>query len=282
MGNVHFTQKRYGDAYLSYSDGLALDPSAIDLSSNRAAVSLLLGLWQKALTDTERVLEADPTHDKCIHRKIKALWGLNRYSDALSFYNANAPRVIGITLEKASQLVTQSQGEYDMAQLYTLNREERHEVAEYFGPVEIQPVPGKGRGLLATQEISPGRLLLCCKAFAVAFDVDKDPYGSKDNEDKCFARVLEKLMLDDSLLSQIQDLYGNESQDTPWKQEEWQEGVSNVLKYNGFRCVEITGPEGDGSKNFSGLWILPSYLNHSCISNNAYYQVTWAEFYFCN
>ena len=63
-------------------------------------------------------------------------------------------------------------GAFDREKLYDEvygKRQRRLDVADYKGPIEVANVPGKGKGLVATQDITPGTLLLVEKAFVISY-----------------------------------------------------------------------------------------------------------------
>jgi hypothetical protein len=69
------------------------------------------------------------------------------------------------------RLKEQSQGVYDFKALFsaavdaeTEGEAFRFNVADYIGPVRQAVVEGKGRGLVATRDISPGELVMAIKA----------------------------------------------------------------------------------------------------------------------
>jgi len=62
-----------------------------------------------------------------------------------------------------------SKGDYDILELLKLGKTELHEIGQFRGPIEVASIPGKGRGVIATQDILPGQLLLVSKAFAMVF-----------------------------------------------------------------------------------------------------------------
>lgn len=52
------------------------------------------------------------------------------------------------------------------------------DTSDYIGPVKVQDVPGAGRGLITTRAVSPGELLLTCKAVCATYPDDDDCKGS--------------------------------------------------------------------------------------------------------
>ncbi|SNX82970.1 uncharacterized protein MEPE_01676 [Melanopsichium pennsylvanicum] len=53
----------------------------------------------------------------------------------------------------------------------------RFDIQDWFGPVDIQDIPGAGRGLVVTRDVEEGELLLCCKAAASSYAADSGCRG---------------------------------------------------------------------------------------------------------
>ena len=65
------------------------------------------------------------------------------------------------------------EGVYDIERLYQeacVERQRQLDVADYRGPISIKEIPNKGKGYVATEDITKGTLLLAEKAFSSAFD----------------------------------------------------------------------------------------------------------------
>lgn len=95
-GNEAFSSGEYAQAVLFYTLGLDkvaelqsttnsanLDDVAPILYSNRAACFLKLGHHEKALDDTNKSIQLNPTYVKAIFRKGLALHAMKRYSEAM-------------------------------------------------------------------------------------------------------------------------------------------------------------------------------------------------------
>ena len=69
--------------------------------------------------------------------------------------------------------VKEAKGVYDIERLYReacVERKRRLDAADYRGPINIEEIPNKGKGYVATEDIAKGTLLLAEKAFSCAFD----------------------------------------------------------------------------------------------------------------
>lgn len=181
LGNTSFVEKQYVDAIRYYSQALDIDGEDLDILANRAAAFNNLRCYRKAMEDLTLVLKLDSTHVKGIYRMVKSLWGLQKYAEALDllqtkFMEANNTRKLKRNKDlkqmknTAEILLQQSKtGEFDVVELLKVSDgKESIDVAEFFGPVPMTPevADKKGRGLVAREDIKPGQLLICSKAYA--------------------------------------------------------------------------------------------------------------------
>lgn len=276
LANTHFKNHEYETACRLYSEILAEDPENYIVLANRSAALLTLGRFQGALNDALAVLAAEPNHVKTIYRAAKAYCGLKQYKEAIERLNSVPNKAINNPADKSMveklkaqanvYLKQQSSGEYDMmAFLGSEGQPVYHDVADYFGPLELVNVPGKGRGLIATEDIASGQLIIASKAFAIKFQHDNpilllpviDGLLKKNPETvvelyKLYAGPeLGFLEPDASSLSE-KDLT-----DEKWKADP--KRIMNIIKYNGFSCQGV------------GVWIEPSFINTDCLHFNCIY-----------
>jgi hypothetical protein len=226
---------------------------------------------------------------------VKSLWGLKQYEKALEFIEKEVPASLKTNNADFKQLhmtavkiLEQSKGKFDMLEIMSLPREKRHDIGEYTGPVTISPVAGKGRGLVAIDNIAMGQLILSSKAFNIVFNEDVIQWNKKvhmsgagfndvdlDNQEVCSGVISEKLLWDKNLATEVFDLCSG-----PGVRPSSQSiAVYEILKHNAFKSEMDTTPIGNGTPSFCGLWILPSYINHSCMDSNAYYTA-YGDFLF--
>jgi hypothetical protein len=124
---------------------------------------------------------------------------------------------------RAVKILEQSKGKFDMLEIMSLPREKRHDIGEYTGPVSISPVAGKGRGLVAIDNIARGQLILSSKAFNIVFNEDVIQLDKKvhmsgaefndvelDNQEVCSGVISEKLLWDKNLGQQKFQLEGKQ------------------------------------------------------------------------
>ncbi|XEV02488.1 hypothetical protein FSHL1_007775 [Fusarium sambucinum] len=159
----------------------------------------------------------------------------------------------------------------------------RPDAASFNGPTEIKPSPGAGRGLFATRDISPNEVILCEKAFSVAWSHEPETFSAlvcdtrKDAAIKVFPAglhkaVVQKLLNNPSQVEKILGLHGNydgtgqkliQVDDVPVI-DTFQ--IHDIVQHNAFGLGQQTEDE-DISNASTGLWVRASYINHSCIPN---------------
>jgi tetratricopeptide (TPR) repeat protein len=183
-GNKQFVLKQYTEAIQAYTNGLNLCNSQDqDMLANRAAAYINLERYALALNDASAVLSSDQSHEKAIYRKVKSLLGLSRCEEAVSFLrdeifksNQRPNKELLDLFAKAESMLDQQMSQvYDVSEYFGETEVRIDNWAEYRGPVEIVHIPGKGRGLLATEDMVQGQLVMAQRAFNILFlDVDKE------------------------------------------------------------------------------------------------------------
>src|SRR5262249_54191795 len=150
-------------------------------------------------------------------------------------------------------------------------------------------IEGKGRGIVATKNIQAGQLLIACKAFVYSDETDTadptaDPSSSEigsdaqeDTEDPMIEMIHNKLARRPEMVQEFYQLYAGprlghiEKYDRKSDHVEDMERIEGILRYNSFKAGDIFSafkpPE---SIKQSGLWIVPSYFNHSCVDFNCF------------
>jgi len=123
---------------------------------------------------------------------------------------------------------------------------------DYTGPVEVfhDSSQRKGRGLRTTRAVRAGEILLIAQPLAYCEGFDKKQANQK---------IVESLLIeeDDDIISALQDLSDGSVLDDSNTSELSRKNINGIVNVNGFQLTE---------SRFA-LYHLPSYLNHSCISN---------------
>lgn len=298
IGNEHFVSKRYLEAVSAYTTGLEKGQHSvkyrIDVLANRSAAYLAIEKYKLALMDAESALAIDKDHIKSIYRKTMALFGLALYADALQFLNkiplSEIPenrKIIHGLLTKGKYFIDQSQnGIYPWEEIYK-DKKESLNLAEYKGPVIEKKIPSKGRGLFATKAIKAGELIFASKAFA--YVVDDDPNEiimniniatnsvKRKSETQLVSTIVHILKENPEKCAQLYNLFAGPKlghltcedgaqSDTLYDMKR----IDAICSYNAFgraTSLEFTHVGSD----CAGLWITPSYLNHSCVDANSFW-----------
>lgn len=174
--------------------------------------------------------------------------------------------------------------------------EDDDKVPEFTGPLVLIPdIDGKGRGLVATEDIHPGQLLIGVKAFSLnattptpkspatssmvlkmkskQLDLgieDMETVFAKPCEKQAVKSIANKLLFDPQLGAEFYNLtagtdLGHFEPGDARSGNVDMKRINEIVRINAFgsdRRKECTPVE------FMGLWILPSYFNHSCSEYN--------------
>ncbi|KAJ8547944.1 hypothetical protein K7X08_021180 [Anisodus acutangulus] len=270
---------------------------------NRAEAHLNLQEFPQALKDCNEAARIENTHFKTLLCKGKILLSLNQYGLALDCFKEasldpheleNSDTLNGY-LEKCIKFESLSRtGAFDISD-WVLNKFQGKppELAEYIGPIEIKKSDISGRGLFATKNVDCGTLLLVTKAVAIerAIVPQSTFQDSKEQEQldmwKSFIdKVMEsakkcvrtrdlicKLSIgenEDHLEVPDIDLFRPEAQERGFLDKKIdKEKLLNILDVNSLVeeliSAKIQGKNSD--VHGIGLWILASFINHSCDPN---------------
>ncbi|KAK6858118.1 SET domain-containing protein [Apiospora arundinis] len=245
--------------------------------------------------------------EKARYREARALYELGRYQECerkLVVLAQDFPdnESVKAELVRAQARVREQQtGEFPFRHMYTeaavgipvLDR------ASFTGPVEIRPSPGRGRGLFTKSAVKAGDLLICEKAFAYCFAGDTQPERREkikvlvDNESKSItigtqaqliSQIVQKLLHNPESSKKFLDLHHGKYKAVSADEVDGRPVVDSFLvtkiilancfgsprtTRDVFRSLvlNIDGKKAENSHETSGVWIMASYLNHSCVGN---------------
>ncbi|KAL6562506.1 hypothetical protein OROGR_003513 [Orobanche gracilis] len=269
--------------------------------SNRAEARARLFKFSDALKDCEEALRIEKSHSKTLLCKGKILLSMNRYGMALHCFklailnpqaNENADLVNGF-LEKCKKLESLSRtGAFDVSDWVLSDFKGKiPEFAEYIGAAEIKKSGISGRGLFATKNVESGSLMLVTKAVAV--DRAIMPRASDENAHLViWKRFIDKVVETAKKRSELDFLISNLSSSE-------NEGSLGIPEIGIFRPEADYLSSGDSCEKLDiekmlsildvnallenansakvlgknadyqgvGLWILASFINHSCEPN---------------
>ncbi|KAL3501440.1 hypothetical protein ACH5RR_035889 [Cinchona calisaya] len=289
------------DAY-SHFISLCQNQKSLCLAhSNRAEARFRLREFAAALKDCEEALKIESAHFKTLLCKGKILFNLNRYGVALDCFRVAAnldpqassnSETLNDYLDKCKKLEFLSKtGTFDLSDWILGGfRGKIPELAEYFGGVEIKKSEISGRGLFATKNIDSGTLLLVTKAIAAERgilpqeDLDENAqlvmwknFVDKvvESARKCSRTYYLVCMLstgeneNDREVPEI-DLFRPEAEENRFSDEDLDvERILSILDVNSVVEGAISS-KVLGKNNYYhgvGLWLLASFINHSCEPN---------------
>uniref|UniRef100_A0A915EAU7 SET domain-containing protein n=1 Tax=Ditylenchus dipsaci TaxID=166011 RepID=A0A915EAU7_9BILA len=271
-GNEYYKNKNYELALQYYKKGLFMEPDSGVLQLNMAAAFLASENYHAAYEAAKLALEKGADKEKALMRLGRGAYGLrnwklasDQFTQLIQYYPSN--KEADIELKKALARLRESKtGEYDLVELYNLSvnkKVRRLDVADYTGPVCIADVEGKGKGLVASRDISKGTLLLVSKAFSIAYK-DELPNthlmcinlvtNKADGATQALniIRTVQTLKCNPEMAADLYALYAG--------------NLSRVIDAARIENISSEDPMHEFSTP-SGLWILPSFMNHSCIGS---------------
>ncbi|KAL9619784.1 MAG: hypothetical protein Q9160_005620 [Pyrenula sp. 1 TL-2023] len=305
-GNAALAQKDLSLAHAKYTEGLMVAKQDVvsntnpdlarDISRNRAHVDILLKQFEEAKTDAsnsligredERSKELD---SKACSRAGLAAYNLGEYETAKHFFEERQKLSPGDKEAKAYlrnievRFREEKEGKHDLKKLKAgLSRARpRVDAANFTRNTEVRDSPGRGHGLFATCDISPGDMIMCEKAFclvwgheyealtAMTFDIRDDkirvsPVGLARS-------IVQKLLNNPSRIDKFMELYGDYQGDGKHVTRT-EDGpvvdtfrVHDIMSRNAFSPGSQYGEES-ASHASTGLWIWAAHINHSCVAN---------------
>jgi len=294
QGNQCFKDKDYDSAIELYSKALSIDNKHVIILANRSLAYAHLRQWYNALSDAENALNIESNDLRALYRKAKALHGLKRYEeevDALLRGVQKDPqnKEFHQSLIIAKQSIKEKSGSYKFSQIYeeSLSEESpRLDHADYSHPhLRRESVEGKGLGLVATEDIEEGTLLMASKAFEISYENNTSFRSSMSfdwSRRKMYSQthmemvtsVIQRLKSEPQLKEIFYQLCDGERIDMYTRLSDTHsdgvdvQRVQAIVDLNAFETVSI-----DESQKGCGLWIEPSFFNHSCISNTCRHTI---------
>ncbi|KAK6788823.1 hypothetical protein RDI58_012621 [Solanum bulbocastanum] len=271
---------------------------------NRAEARLNLQDYPQALQDCNEASQIGNTHFKTLLCKGKILLSLNQYGLALDCFKKasldpneleNSEMLNGY-LEKCKKFEFLSRtGAIDISD-WVLNKFQGKppELAEYIGSIDIKKSDISGRGLFATKNLDCGNLLLVTKAVAVERAIvpesvfqDSKEQAQLDMWKNFIDKILESIKKcvrtrdlicklsngenEDQLEVPDIDLFRPDGEDSSTFHDKKidKEKLLNILDVNSLVeeliSAKVLGKNSD--VHGIGLWILSSFINHSCDPN---------------
>ncbi|MED6180287.1 hypothetical protein PIB30_008783 [Stylosanthes scabra] len=290
------------DAYSNFISHCTHHKSLCIALCNRAEASSRLRHFHCALQDCDRALQIDATHFKTLLCKGKILLSLNRYSLALECFKtalldpqaaATSENLIGYVDKCKKFEFFARTGSLDLSHWVSNGFQGKPpELAEYIGAVEIRKSDISGRGLFATKNIDAGSLILVTKAIAMERSILAGKDLSEDAQLAMWKNFVQKVAEFARKCHKTRDLIGKlsigeedeEELEVPDIDLFRPEHVGNVdscetvdmekllaiLDVNSLTEDAVSANVLRKNNDFYGvgLWLLPSFINHSCCPNS--------------
>lgn len=303
-GLLQLTQHQDKDS--SHPNIANLEATTRDLHRNRAHTNLLLNRLDAAKSDALSALTGDSSapdaeslalDSKAYYRAGCAAYNLSNYEEARDFFSKRqqlTPEVGDAAIRKADQRIGERDtGTYDwpkMRAAAALSRSREIDAASFVAKTRVGDSPGRGHGLFATCDIPAGGLVMCEKAFCVAWGDGKVAatavtYDVRDERIRVspvglVRAVVDKLRGTPSYIERVMELYGDYRGDEDPHQVH-PDGKSPVVDV--FRVHDIVsrnafglGPPSPNATTqakvgntgeSTGLWVRAARINHSCVPN---------------
>jgi hypothetical protein len=269
---------------------------------------LRISEFRSALSDASSALDIDPTHTKSKHRKCKALVGLRKFVEAknvLPDYERDPDLDSKTRATIIRGVAEEVEGKYDVSAMMKEvgNGPRLTEHADYQSPdIKIELLPSnKGRGVIAQREITSGTIVMAVKAAAIVFK-DEVPFTLHINAEskriktatqgELAAELGRGVMSDPDFGERLYTLFdGSHSPEKVDSSYVDIQRIERIVRYNAFNGTSLvehanmkssTSPKrkynrakdkSEVEENPTGLWIQPSFLNHSCDPNCVWFCV---------
>ncbi|RBR11206.1 uncharacterized protein FIESC28_09090 [Fusarium coffeatum] len=299
--NALLKKKNHAQALFYYSKGLELPHHAQadaavrnDLYRNRSYINLQLQRFEEAKSDALSSISNKPNDEldaKAYNRAGLAAYSEGNFPEARKYFEEQEKlqpddQHIKLHLKRVdARLKEATEGVCNMGRIVSSLTKSggRPDTASFDGPTEIKSSPGAGRGLFATRDIQPNEMIMCEKAFCVAWSHEPGTFSAlvcdtrEDAAIKVFPTglhkaVVQKLLNNSSQVGKVLKLHGDyKGMGSNLVQVDGVPvidtfGIHDIIQRNAFGPGQQTEDE-DISNASTGLWIRASYLNHSCIPN---------------
>jgi hypothetical protein len=276
-----------------------------DLLRNRAHINLLLSRFDAAKSDALSSLTGSETQkhkeldSKAFLRAGLASYSLGNFREAKKYFEEHAGLMgpygnneVKARIRNAECRIREEEtGIYDFRKLKVSlllsdsAEGARIDAANFLQNVRIGQSVGRGRGLFAMRDLKPGDVIMVEKAFCVVFGQEENALSAmtfdvRDEMVRVFPAglckaVVQKLSDNPSLVSKVLDLYSDyQAREIDNGMREGSRGWVDVWQAHDIvaRNAFAPGGSGDGEKGSggasAGLWIVASYMNHSCVPNS--------------
>uniref|UniRef100_A0AC34FKY4 SET domain-containing protein n=1 Tax=Panagrolaimus sp. ES5 TaxID=591445 RepID=A0AC34FKY4_9BILA len=279
--NECFKKGKFEDALKLYDRAIRYNSELAVLYLNKSLTCLKIEAFYAAYESAKIACEKVGDKEKALYRMGLAAYGMRewqkaakRFAELLKEFPQNT------TAEEKHRDANfrwseQKHGTFDFKNMHIESKKEKSkiDVADYAGPIEIADIPGKGRGIIASENIKAGTLIVVSKAFSSGYSQDfpgslNGLTPQQASQALQFNKTMMKLQKNPQKAKELYQLFAGDM-DTS---EEIPKGIIDADRLH--RISELNRFGWDGvakdrrSKTYQcHLFILPSYFNHACIAN---------------
>jgi tetratricopeptide (TPR) repeat protein len=272
-----------------------------NLRHNRALTRLRVFQFDGTIRDCDEIILSFPKDPKALFLKGRALYHLRRYEEAHASFQCfldvdgdsdEGKQHLLLASKRMDESVSGNFNFKEMRGMTEIQEYPRLDYGNYVGPVKVRQCnsTNKGRGVFATRDIDQGELIICEKAFAIAYEGEIGRCATVNTvKNKLYLgpdsylppKIVQLLFDNPSMADQYLNLYSG-GRDRPGRSISFtDEGtpiidaftVAAILDYNAFKTenivdlLDVTTDAEDEPEDDGGIWIQTSYLNHSCTGN---------------
>ena len=271
-GNDYMKEMKYQEAQKCYEEAFKLDPKNNIIASNLSEVHLKQNHFKEALESVNIAIELNPEHPKSLYRKLRALIGMKKYSEAYLLSTnplLNEIQNIMFIKRNVKEMNENSRGNFTFSSMIESEKMSMFINCGEYENFKIKYVQDGQKGIkaIAAHEIKRGEILIASKAISFTSlkenmevkteDLSKIYKNSpKDNED--ILTLFDGTNANVSLTDRVNNKNMTESR------------IENIKKLN---SIEACRNFPKSEKIANGIWIHPSYFNHSCLPNTYHFGI---------
>ncbi|GBB97197.1 hypothetical protein RclHR1_29390001, partial [Rhizophagus clarus] len=269
---------QFRNALIDAETALNYEPSHLKAAYRKGKALCSLQRYQEAIITLQNLhLSMKASTDGSISSIKKSTEQLLKHAEILASENKNGQydytSIINEYCERA-KIKKDSKGNDE----WVYEAGPRLDHADFlFKDIEIRPVEGKGRGWIAKCDIPENTLLMVSKAFSIVYSHEALGHTMQSNipnekttciasslcNEELITRITQKLLAESSYCQEVYQLY--DGLNLKFNQHLVNvDAIGNIVKYNSFGLESDIIIENSDSSGM-GLWILPSYFNHSCV-----------------
>ena len=301
-----FEEGRYLEAIVRYTSAIQTRDKVSDYYFNRAMCYFKMEYFEIALADFQKAFSITSNSAKYQYW-IALTWskiGNHKMSLDVLKKIKSIPREflkhVDVLKRKENVFVENSDGKFDFRLLrQNVIDSKDNEIGDYIGPIQIQTTPDKGRGIFTTRKVLKGQNLCvvkaigfskshlapCCCEFCRKFifefysSNDRLDFNLREKARKSKLTTVRLISLCDRSINRVSvNLYsGHGSEiasnfDTTKYPLDKLESLSLKNLSVDFDMLDLASIYGIIPISlcpifYYGLWLLPSFINHSCIPN---------------